>query len=395
MPEHKDGYGHGTPVVDLDEAQMFLDTLGSSFTFQTFDETGRKRRALNRVLHGGLAQHSATLVQLNQQGAGVFVMVNAGDGKARTASNVQAVRAVFADLDGAPLAPIRNADLAPHIIVETSPDRWHAYWLATDVPLEQFKPIQQAIAAQFASDPKVCDLPRVMRLPGFLHNKRAPFQSRLIEQHDTPPYLCADIVRWLGLGEVLTEEPVPTHIATSCTLADTIPEGERNSTLFALARGLVNSGIAVAGVNARLQRINAERCRPLLGPDEVSTIASRASGYGSQGYVLLPHSLLDSPEWKTLPAASCAIVVEFYRRYNGSNNGRLAMPWSDVVHEHGIGKGGTFYRHLRAAVDAGILIQVSESKNGQTGRVPAMYAIPEKFLAQVPKKYLGRSAKTA
>lgn len=369
------------PAIDLDAARVFLARLGSGFTFQTFDETGGKRGALNRVLHGDLTQHAATLAGLNQRGAGVFVMVNVGDGKARKAENVQAVRAVFADLDGAPLAPVRAADLVPHIVVESSPGRWHAYWLADGVPLEQFKPLQQAIAARFASDPKVCDLPRVMRLPGFLHNKGEPYLSRIIEQHDKPPYPYAAIVAWLGFGEASNEAPAPARITPVHKLADTIPEGGRNSTLFALARGLVNRGIAPQGVNDRLQRMNAERCQPPLCASEVDAIAAHASEYGAQGFTKLPHALLDSPQWRALPAASVAIVLAFYRQFDGSNNGRLCVPWSDFNGQHGIDTSGRFYRHLRRAVSAGFLIQTATPRSTQTGRTPAMYAIPDEYLS--------------
>lgn len=383
------------PAIDLDAARTFLARLGSGFTFQTFDETGGKRGNLNRVLHGDFSSYAATLARLNQQGAGIFVMVNAGDGKARKAGNVQTVRAVFADLDGAPLAPVRAADLEPHVVIESSPGRWHAYWLAAGVPLEQFKRLQQAIALRFASDPKVCDLPRVMRLPGFLHNKGEPFRSRIIEQHDMPPYSYAAIVAWLGSDEASNDVPALARIAPVRKLADTIPEGERNSKLFALARGLAGKGIAAAGVNDRLQRINAERCTPPLCASEVDTIAANASSYGSQGFAMLPHALLDSPGWLALPAASCTIVLAFYRRFDGSNNGRLCVPWSDFNGQHGIDSSRRFYDYLRRAVSAGFLVQTAESRNGQTGRVPAMYAIPEKYLAQVSKQHMGPSVKTA
>ena len=61
------------------------------------------------------------------------------------------------------------------------PDRWHAYWLTRNLPLTDFKTVQQQLAQKFAADPKVSDLPRVMRLPGFWHQKGTPFQTRIHE----------------------------------------------------------------------------------------------------------------------------------------------------------------------------------------------------------------------
>ena len=163
-----------------------LDPAGV-FTFQTFDDDKeRKKVSLARVFHGNFDQHKGMLITMQQKGAGVFVMVNRGDGlvhdgakTCRTAENVVAVRALFADLDGAPLAPVRTS-FQPSIVVESSPGRWHAYWLTNDCPRADFRARQKQIAALFAADPKVIDLPRVMRIPGFFHQKKERFMTRMI-----------------------------------------------------------------------------------------------------------------------------------------------------------------------------------------------------------------------
>lgn len=378
---------------NLDEARTFLASLGSGFTFQTFDESGSKRKDLITTLHGSLAEHTETLIRLNKQGAGVFVMVNEGDGKARRAGNVRAVRAVFADLDGAPLAPVRAFDLAPHIIVQSSPGRWHAYWLTDAVPLEQFKPLQRAIASRFASDPKVCDLPRVMRLPGFLHNKSEPSLVQVIERHDMPRYTLAALEDAFGVVA-----PISTRAIVKVRrreLPGVIPEGERNSILFNLACGLARRGTPARGVNARLQKINAERCQPPLCANEVDIIAARAIAYGSQGFDRLPHTLTDSAVWLSLPPAACVIVLAFFRRYDGSNNGQLCVAWSDFAGQHGMTNSGSFYRHLKSIVDAGILIRTVESRRTQTGTAPALYAIADEYLPSARSALNAPSAECA
>jgi len=174
---------------DLQEADRFVSLLDPAeiITTQTFDDNSvRKDMRLAHVFHGTLSQHTDALTRLQQQGAGVFVMVNRGDGvihegrkTCRTADSVVAVRALFADLDGAPLQPVLEAHY-PDIVVESSPGRWHAYWRTDDCPLDQFKLRQQQIATKFGADIKVCDLPRVMRLPGFWHQKGEPFMTRVI-----------------------------------------------------------------------------------------------------------------------------------------------------------------------------------------------------------------------
>lgn len=169
--------------TNLETAQQFIGCLagGGPVTFQTFDDAAPKRKYLTRIMHGTLAEHAGTLAQLNQQGAGIFIMINEGNLQGRKATDVTRVRAVFVDLDGAPLEPVLDCKLSPSIVVESSPGRFHAYWLCPGLSREQFKPVQQALAARFNGDVSVCDLPRVMRLPGFIHQKGAPFQTRIIK----------------------------------------------------------------------------------------------------------------------------------------------------------------------------------------------------------------------
>lgn len=179
--------GAPIPSVDVDEARRFLDILGpgEQFTFQTFHDVGRgeaKDPSLTRVLHGTFDARADELTALHDRGAGIFVMVNRGDGvihdgakSCRTADNVVAVRANFVDLDGAPLEPVLTAAASPSIVVESSPGRWHAYWLVRDEPLEDFTSIQEELIARFGADPSVKDLPHVLRVPGFLHRKKKPF----------------------------------------------------------------------------------------------------------------------------------------------------------------------------------------------------------------------------
>lgn len=124
------------PDSTLDQARSFLDLMaeGEPVTFQTFGDADKSKK-LARILHGDLDQHAPELTRLNGAGAGVFWMVNYGDGKGRAAGNVTGIRAVFVDLDGTPLAPVLSAGLEPHAVVESSPGRWHCYWLVADAPL--------------------------------------------------------------------------------------------------------------------------------------------------------------------------------------------------------------------------------------------------------------------
>src|SRR5205823_4853758 len=120
-----------------------------------------------RVRHGKFDEHRRELEELNAKGAGIFVTVNKTDGKGRKAGNIVQVRSVFVDLDGAPLDPIMRSTPTPHIVTESSPGKWHAYWRIADVKNDQFRDLQRKLAKRFNGDQAVNDLPRVMRVAGF------------------------------------------------------------------------------------------------------------------------------------------------------------------------------------------------------------------------------------
>lgn len=379
-----------------DDAETLLDLLapGEPVTFQTFGEGVHKgAHGLNRVMHGMLAEHRQTLAALNARGAGVFWMVNAGDGEGRKASNVQCIRALFVDLDGARLEPVQASPLAPHAIVESSPNRWHAYWRISDCSLDNFAPLQKALAVRFAGDVTVHDLPRVLRLPGFVHRKGNPFASHIVALRDIPPYTLGEFRAALGFGQ-LTPAPAtqaaPQRTRARRSLPDAIPEGERNATIFSLARGLVQRGYDAHAVNDRLQRINAERCLPPLGADEVDAIAAQASGYGSNGFAMLPHQLLDSRELNALPLPSRWIVVTAFRRYDGTSAG-VALTHADCKDIPGCAHDKDFMRYRALAVDSGILECKRKGVMTRDGRTPNLYAVSPRFLPSLPYR-TGREA---
>lgn len=166
-------------------AEAFLSQLApdeTHFTFQVFRDSSESI-VRPEHFHGTLADHAPRLSAANDAGAGVFVMINQGDGRGRKAENVLRVRANFVDLDGSPLQPLLDCGLPPQIVVETSPNRWHAYW-RTNCPTQRFSEVQRALSERFQGDRSVSDLPRVMRLPGFMHRKRQPWLVRLTDLND-------------------------------------------------------------------------------------------------------------------------------------------------------------------------------------------------------------------
>jgi putative DNA primase/helicase len=182
--------------IDLEAAERFLGLLRATrCTFQTFDDDAeRQDRKLASILHGSLAKHAATLQHLNDRGAGVFVAVNQTDGQGRKRENIKQIRAVTLDLDGEPLDPVKQCALKPHIIVESSPGRYHCYWRVKGLALELFEDVQRAVAKRFDGDPEIAKLTHVARLPGFYHCKGEPFRTHVVEVNDVAAYGAEEIV---------------------------------------------------------------------------------------------------------------------------------------------------------------------------------------------------------
>ena len=274
------------------DAFKFIDLLsgGDSCSYQTFDESKLKRKSLNKIIHGHLAEHIHQLEELNNQGAGIFVMVNAGDLKGRTSKNVLSVRAAFVDLDGAPVEPVLDSTLKPHIVVESSPGKYHAYWLVDGIDLTDFKAVQQSLALRFSADPSVCDLPRVLRLPGFNHNKATPTLTKILETNDIPKYSSEDFYKVFEIDLNVT----------NWKSQDLILEGSRNSSLFSQARGFVNKGLDPSDILKRIKIINQKRCSPPLPEDEVKSIIRNALSYSPNGSITVSYDIFDSPKYRKL-----------------------------------------------------------------------------------------------
>lgn len=195
---------------NLKIAQKFLDFLdpGGSFTFQLFDDDHSKRdRRLAVMLHGTLKDHWNEICRLQKQGAGVYVTVNQTDLKGRKKENITRVRSVYVDLDDAPIDPVLEHELEPHCIVESSENKWHAYWRC-DIDKEDFTALQKTLIKAFGGDKSVNDLPRVLRLPGCYHlkskdgSKAEPFMTRIEQLVDgIKPYRKHDFEKYFEIAD--------------------------------------------------------------------------------------------------------------------------------------------------------------------------------------------------
>jgi hypothetical protein len=125
----------------------------------------------------------------------------------RVKGNAAPVRTLWGEFDG-PEVP--NGDLKPTALVESSPQRFHAYWRLTDaVPPEIAEGLNRRIAAATDADPSGFDLSQLLRVPGTVNHK----------------YKDRPVVRLVGINN--EHEYVPADLHNSLPL---IEEPSRNGT---------------------------------------------------------------------------------------------------------------------------------------------------------------------
>lgn len=128
-------------------------------------------------IRGSLAEKYDELKAMNDQGYGIFCNISAMDGNGSEYENVTAIRAHVVDLDDTLTAEAnyQRAGATGSFAVQSSPGKYHVYWRVTPYVSNEFFTIQQRkLAALYGGDKSIIDATRVMRVPGFLHQKGEP-----------------------------------------------------------------------------------------------------------------------------------------------------------------------------------------------------------------------------
>jgi hypothetical protein len=246
-------------------AAAFLAALSGSdgwnvpMFFQSCDDRPTKNPQLNRAIVGSLRRHAGELLELNYAGACIAVAINEIRGNRRVASQAGSVRAVFIDCDAALARPLA---LAPSISVK-SQNGAHYYWLLhAGEPVSLFAAAQRQLAAFYGSDPTVSDPCRVMRVPGFLHQKSEPFVVQLMEADTGRRYSLREtmqphdaVAEAMSLPRRCGGTAPPEAIKAFRTWAAAAPRhvGARNITAFVMAAEGLKTGVPTEIVAAEVR----------------------------------------------------------------------------------------------------------------------------------------------
>jgi hypothetical protein len=124
------------------------------------------------------------VARLNGRGAGVFFTPNKFPLGKRKKIDCMGVNAWFFEIDDFTIEEqwglIKGGPLMPDMIVQTKKSL-HCYFLAKDGTVANFERIQKGLVEYYGADSACIDISRVLRMPGFNHNKqKEPFKVEVV-----------------------------------------------------------------------------------------------------------------------------------------------------------------------------------------------------------------------
>lgn len=200
----------------------------------------------------------------NRHDCELFFMVNEGDGvihegkkTCRSQKSVTKLKACFIDVDNCPLSKLstylKEVILKPHLIVETSPNKYHLYFLlkptqATYKTTKLWRATQLALAyfsdpakPDTGCDPSMSDHSRILRIPGFYHQKQTPHLVTLKHTSQHPPYSLSEIADKTNAKLFLPQE-TPTG-STIYSIPQHVPAGSRHNDMTSFLAHLLNRDV--------------------------------------------------------------------------------------------------------------------------------------------------------
>lgn len=139
---------------------------------------------------------ASTLTAENNSKAHIYFVPNELKNNDRHDSEVFRARAIFIDDDGPEdgVTDPTKFPIPPNITVQSSPGKWHYYWLTSTMEIDEWRAVQTGAIIKFHGDPKCKNPARIMRLPGFINQKES-YNGFVTEYeiHSDKPYSWKEI----------------------------------------------------------------------------------------------------------------------------------------------------------------------------------------------------------
>lgn len=190
------------------------------------------------ILTRDIEQLERFIVKWDRAGRGLFFCVATVKNK-RNKANAQEITGAHTDVDFKSLdvteeevwAAIRKLRCPPTLIVRSG-NGLHLYWLfheplkLTPDTTEQVEAVMRQLADHIGGDLAVCEVARLMRLPGTHNTKRGQWREVTVEQSDGPRYELNDLEEWLAeAAPVLRRrQPAAANAATGAAFLRSVPD---------------------------------------------------------------------------------------------------------------------------------------------------------------------------
>lgn len=211
-----------------------------------------------------------------------FGVATRKDASKGTLANCAWLPALFVDIDykHTPEAEARqrlSSFACPPSAVVSSGGGLHVYWLLR-MPLDLQAPTNCAIARSIlgrlatsvGGDLAAAEPARVLRVPGTWNQKYTPPREVIIERlQPTHRYSLESFE-----AQIAPEAAALT--SAQFKVLETIPDGQRNTTLYKTARSLKAKGLTSKAITAAIHEENAAKCLPPLPTEEVDRISRHA-----------------------------------------------------------------------------------------------------------------------
>lgn len=161
----------------MEQANNFLSFFRGEQIFATTSD--KEKKALSHY-HGTFEEALPYLHRDNKLGRGVFFCVNELDRekdktRKRTKKMFVQARAIWVEDDNKREEPRNDWPLKPNLIVNTSPGKYHYYWLTKTKNAKEWEKVMLRMVEDHGCDSQARDLARILRIPGFKHQKGKPF----------------------------------------------------------------------------------------------------------------------------------------------------------------------------------------------------------------------------
>ena len=188
------------PAIDLGTASHHIDLLTGAadkqVTLVAIRHNPSTGKALATSRRGTLKALTNWIVSQQKSRAGIYVTVNQTAGVKRKTEDILEIRAVWSDDDVPRESPRTDWPLPPHLTIETSPGKYHYYWMTCTQPGAEFDGVMQCLVKKHGCDRNAVDSARVLRLAGTfnLKNPEITHCVRIVSSDIRPKYLWAEIL---------------------------------------------------------------------------------------------------------------------------------------------------------------------------------------------------------